>query len=1331
MDVGGGDVAAAPLWPPVGERSPQLVQFIAEKGADATTERWQCQDRNDLTVEDAFDEGLCTEYFELVDTLLKPTYDLVGLRPHSPEWETLLAGAFPKWNDAVHDGMVKVITAARETKRPGLLIFVVKKWIELFRLEQCEGGTYNSQFMDAMWCSILGAPQDAILSTLPLKRFDESGLEAINEDVVRNACNARMNQLTQLRDELLESAKNATPAIGTGDEAASINHNNWIGILTRDLNKCAVVISRGYQIIAQTLCVVQDKSWIGAGDAPTKMLRALESDKTRKAHLLVREMKSIMLRERYRRRVEPTKTTVWKQFTYAERAVVYWVRLDRLFAPQDKDDPDSDPYPMYKNGTSGDLNPLLFQRRECMEAPPMQPDDDDEWFEIDIQAIKDETHGHLLEVKGNTISTHFCGGRSGELCYPRTIRLKNGKNVQRPCCCFLHTWCGQPFLYDVFDKCNLCKGKPIPLSEAQEHFENHKNDFQMMPDAESVVLDHAFSFKRCTAAQPRSTPAYVQHDKKTMEELVYHMTSEYINLELSQLVESEDKVRQEAIKVLTRDTLDNNLVLAPDETLLVFNDGILVASLDLLHRLGEDEPVFLTWDDPRQTQSFIRSRTTIRKFDDPFRPDELAFEMRAMNLLRYVSQTRTVFPGTHLDPNGVKTSAAESTGIDSVYTCNPADRQDYCACCGMHQNLCLVFAAYLENDCEVMHPMIQGHEKRRKLSSRKPVVNAAEFYGMMSDWICSTVTKKDYDWAEIKELDGECDVNGYTVVYGRQIFELFDTYDLFDMQLLDDCDAHEKVHEAIQFEAQTHLKQMGLKECPLTFSLPHQFSIDLRQLNTHKELMRKAAAVPTFALDSIFLPQLEKLGNRQEHDGLYTDNTAKFTDSQIALDMEQYYFVILMLTGRYLFEQGRHDSWQVFLYLLGANQSGKTTFQECLGEFFHPSEKGYFSEKTESTFGPVHMVNKFIVMITEGFSGANMFASLLKSLVSQDGGSFAVKNGKPYEVDKTTVGIQGCGNTDLLCDDSGGGWSRRMVCAEMPATASKPRSTLATELKQLELGRIIYKVVLLYFAGIKATGFKNGPSRDHQTTAAAKFWGPCNKSASVDQESFAAWNIFARSRPDGIAPKAFDEMKSRVTSRNHPLTNALTTMRRDRGRYWFADSLPEWSEASRTSGQQYCKAPALSGGQINVKKIASAKANETDFIFSPEDPLEVMEHINARDGDASMCEGTPDFMNILYMPFDDKGDVGFMQMVQSCCKKMDLDIKMALKRNEAHWWTGPLAKFNVYKVECALPWPIGQRIKWRRCEWIINCSSKKCFVDEKTNVQYYPSSGHKVGTNPS
>ena len=51
-------------------------------------------------------------------------------------------------------------------------------------------------------------------------------------------------------------------------------------------------------------------------------MRALESEKTRKAHLLVREMKSIMLTERYRRRVEPTKTTVWKQFTYTERAVV-------------------------------------------------------------------------------------------------------------------------------------------------------------------------------------------------------------------------------------------------------------------------------------------------------------------------------------------------------------------------------------------------------------------------------------------------------------------------------------------------------------------------------------------------------------------------------------------------------------------------------------------------------------------------------------------------------------------------------------------------------------------------------------------------------------------------------------------------------------------------------------------------------------------------------------------------------------------------------------------------------------------------------------------------
>jgi hypothetical protein len=497
-------------------------------------------------------------------------------------------------------------------------------------------------------------------------------------------------------------------------------------------------------------------------------------------------------------------------------------------------------------------------------------------------------------------------------------------------------------------------------------------------------------------------------------------------------------------------------------------------------------------------------------------------------------------------------------------------------------------------------------------------------------------------------------------------------------------------------------------------------------MNTHQELMRKAASVPTFALDSIFVPQLEKLGNRKQHEGLYTDDETKFTDSQIALDMEQYYFVILMLTGRYLFEQGRHDAWQVFLYLLGANQSGKTTFQETLGEFFHPSEKGYFSEKTESTFGPVHMVNKFIVMITEGFSGQNSFANLLKSLLSQDGGSFAVKNGQPHEVHKTTVGIQGCGNSDLLCDDSGGGWSRRMVCAEMPATASKPRNTLAGELKHLELGRIILKVVMLYFAGIKASGFKNGHSREHQTTAAAKFWGPCNKSPSVDPESFEAWNIFSNDRPDGIAPKAFDEMKLRVTSRNHPLTNALTTMRRDKSRYWFADSLPGWVSATNARGQRFCKAPTTLGGQLDVRKLCSAHSQPDDFMFTHEDASEVMD----QEGDQGM-DGAPEFLNILYMPFDDKKEVGFMQMVQSCCSKMELDIKMALKRNEPHWWTGPLAKFNLFKYTGSLPWPIGQSKKWRFCEWIINCSSAKSFQNEKTLVQYYPSVEHKVGTNPS
>ena len=52
--------------------------------------------------------------------------------------------------------------------------------------------------------------------------------------------------------------------------------------------------------------MVEDKNWHGAGDAPTPLMTSLVTDKTRKAHKLVQEIKKVMLNQVISRSVTPS-----------------------------------------------------------------------------------------------------------------------------------------------------------------------------------------------------------------------------------------------------------------------------------------------------------------------------------------------------------------------------------------------------------------------------------------------------------------------------------------------------------------------------------------------------------------------------------------------------------------------------------------------------------------------------------------------------------------------------------------------------------------------------------------------------------------------------------------------------------------------------------------------------------------------------------------------------------------------------------------------------------------------------------------------------------------
>ena len=204
-------------------------------------------------------------------------------------------------------------------------------------------------------------------------------------------------------------------------------------------------------------------------------------------------------------------------------------------------------------------------------------------------------------------------------------------------------------------------------------------------------------------------------------------------------------------------------------------------------------------------------------------------------------------------------------------------------------------------------------------------------------------------------------------------------------------------------------------------------------------------------------------------------------------------------------------------------------------------------------------------------------------------------------------------------------------------------------------------------------------------------------------------------------------MRNRVKARNCPLTNALDKMTKDRGKYWFADSLPTWQPAHLGNG--ICKMKLDSTGQLDTHHVARIREDVNRFIITPGDEQE--NYIDASSGMMEAAGYDLSFVNFLYMPFDEKKS-GFMQLVEQSCRLMGLQdtIKMANKRNERHWWNQALTSFGLFLFSANLPYPIGQTTKYSHREWVGNISTVNVWQHDN-GTQFYPSPAHKDGTNKS
>jgi hypothetical protein len=146
---------------------------------------------------------------------------------------------------------------------------------------------------------------------------------------------------------------------------------------------------------------------------------------------------------------------------------------------------------------------------------------------------------------------------------------------------------------------------------------------------------------------------------------------------------------------------------------------------------------------------------------------------------------------------------------------------------------------------------------------------------------------------------------------------------------------------------------------------------------------------------------------------------------QLGNDVMRVYFSFL---GRCLYYIREHDNWQVFLWVRGPANTGKSTLIKFVGDWFASDDVGILSSNVEEKFGPSELVDKFVIIgddIGEKFTLDQMTFQKMASGLAV---SLAVKNGSPVVERPWRIQILLNGNIlPVSYTDNAGSFSRRLV----------------------------------------------------------------------------------------------------------------------------------------------------------------------------------------------------------------------------------------------------------------------------------------------------------------
>jgi hypothetical protein len=180
---------------------------------------------------------------------------------------------------------------------------------------------------------------------------------------------------------------------------------------------------------------------------------------------------------------------------------------------------------------------------------------------------------------------------------------------------------------------------------------------------------------------------------------------------------------------------------------------------------------------------------------------------------------------------------------------------------------------------------------------------------------------------------------------------------------------------------------------------------------------------------------------------------SKIMDTQeLSPDVKRVYFSML---GRSIYDLGELDNWQVFLFVKGAAETGKSTLLKFISSFYNMEDIGVLSNNIEDKFGPSMIADKFMVVGDDLGENFTLDQQLFQNMSSGNEVSLPVKNGQAIKL-KWITQLLLSGNVLPDYKDNSGSFSRRLIIVHYSKLVRHVDPTIPERLKN-EIGAAIIK----------------------------------------------------------------------------------------------------------------------------------------------------------------------------------------------------------------------------------------------------------------------------------